>query len=253
MELEQLINRVDWLDDERRKDKNGIAQLEEKINSLERKVAVSELNNTELSGEITQLKMIIGRMDSFDEALIQQRSEIYRQLKDQESTIAQGDQEILNVLRAEIHNYDKPIADLRKEVEVARDFKRDMQARIAEDVRLSRLIEELGKNLDDLRRSEEEQTRIYRLIEDGRRQDANRLTDIQGEISALRKRSDEYRGKINVSELEFKKLETRLNELVNAEKDRSTAQSAFQEKQALLAVEREAAWKEWENRKSSPE
>ena len=35
MELEQLAKRLQWLDDERRKDKNTIAQFEERIVSLE--------------------------------------------------------------------------------------------------------------------------------------------------------------------------------------------------------------------------
>jgi hypothetical protein len=43
-------------------------------------------------------------------------------------------------------------------------------------------------------------------------------------------------------------LETRLNELVNAEQERGDAQAVFQEKQALVAVEREAEWKVWEAR-----
>ena len=117
-----------------------------------------------------------------------------------------------------------------------------------EEIRLARLIDEVGKNLDDLRINEEDQSRTYRLIEDGRRQDVKRLTDLQGEVTALRKRADEHRGRIDVADTSLRKVETRLNELLVSERERSDSQVAFQEKQALLAVERDAIWKDWQTR-----
>ena len=123
-----------------------------------------------------------------------------------------------------------------------------MAARVSEENRLSRGLDELKKELIDLRRSEEEQSRIYRLLEDGRRQDTMRITDLQGELVALRKRADEQRGRLDVSDTTLRRLETRLNELVMAEEERGDAQAAFQEKQALIAVEREAVWKDWNAR-----
>jgi chromosome segregation ATPase len=248
MELGQLEKRVQWLDDERRKDKNMIAHLEERLVSLEGKLASSEVQATDLSGEITRLRTIVSRMDSFDESLVMQRKEFLKQTKELEHQSQQRDDEIVNVLRAEVRTYEVPIYEIRKELEGVGNLKKEMSTRVAEESRLGRLIDELGKNLDELRRSEEEQSRVYRLIEDGRRQDTKRLTDLQGEMVAIRKRSDENRGRIDISDITLRKLETRLNELVTTEQERGNAQAAFQEKQALLAVDREAAWKEWQTR-----
>jgi chromosome segregation ATPase len=248
MELEQLEKRVQWLDDERRKDKNTISHLEERLLSLEGKLAASELQATDLSGEVTQLRTIISRMDNFDESLAIHRKEFLKQTKELENQAQQRDDEIMNVLRAEIRTYEAPIYEIRKELEGLSNLKKEMSTRVAEENRLGRLIDELGNNLIELSRSEEEQSRVYRLIEDGRRQDTKRLTDLQGELVAIRKRSDENRGRVDISDITLRKLETRLNELVTTEQERGNAQIAFQEKQALLAVEREAAWKEWQTR-----
>ena len=35
MEIEQIIKRVDWLDDERRKDKNLLSSIEDRLTNLE--------------------------------------------------------------------------------------------------------------------------------------------------------------------------------------------------------------------------
>jgi hypothetical protein len=104
------------------------------------------------------------------------------------------------------------------------------------------------KEINELRRNEEEQSRIYRLIEDGRRQDVKRLTDIQGELTAVRKRSDEQRGRIDIVESNFRKFETRLTELLAVERDRRDSQAAFLEKQSLAEVERDRTWKDWKAR-----
>jgi chromosome segregation ATPase len=248
MELEQLAKRLQWLDDERRKDKNTIAQLEERIVSLEGDLAASEHDRNELGGEITRLKTIVGRMDRFDESLAQQRKEFVKEFQSIEKQAVQRDDEIMSVLKAEIRTYESPIFELRKDLENLRDVKKEIQSRIVEDNRLNRRIDDLVNKIEDLNRNEEEQSRVYRLIEDGRRQDSKRLTDLQGELVALRKRSDEYRGRIDVSDTTIRRLETRLNELVNAEQERGDAQAVFQEKQALVAVEREAEWKVWEAR-----
>lgn len=248
MEIEQLTKRLQWLDDERRKDKNSIAQLEERIVSLEGDLAASDHERNELGGEITRLKTIVSRMDHFDESLAQQRKEFIKEIQSIEKQAVQRDDEIMSVLKAEIRTYESPIFDLRKDLENLRDVKKEIQSGMAEDNRLNRRIDDLVNIIEDLKRNEEEQSRVYRLIEDGRRQDSKRLTDLQGELVALRKRSDEYRGRIDVSDTTIRRLETRLNELVTAEQERGDAQAVFQEKQALVAVEREAEWKAWEAR-----
>lgn len=253
MEFEQLAKRVQWLDDERRKDKNNIAHLEERVLSLEGQLASSRQESADLNGEISILKTFISQMDKFDESLVLQRAEFQKEIKAVENQAAQRDDEIMSVLRAEIRTFEPQFVELRKELTLGRDLKKEMNARIMEESRLARLVDEVKNDLIELSRNEEDQSRVYRLIEDGRRQDSKRLTDQQGELAALRKRSEEQRGRIDLSDITLRKLETRLNELVIAEQERGNLQVVFQEKQALLAIEREATWKDWQTRFDSVE
>jgi hypothetical protein len=138
--------------------------------------------------------------------------------------------------------------DVRKGLEPIPGLRNDLVSQAQEDVRLARMVDELRVAVTDIQRGAEDQSRSYRLIEDGRRQDAKRLTDLQGEVTALRKRNDEVRGRIDVAEANLRKAETRLNELVAVERERRDAQAAFLEKQALAEVERERTWKDWQAR-----
>ena len=248
MEFEQLAKKVQWLDDERRKDKNYIAHLEERILSLEGKLTVSEKKNLELDSEFTQLKTLFNRMDKFDEALNINRAEFSKGINEQEKIASHRVDEIKSVLRAEIRAFENQVVEVRKDLLILRDLKKENNARINEDTRLARLIDGILKDINKLSKSEEDQSRVYRLLEDSRRQDSKRLTDLSGDLISLRKRSDEYRSRIDLSDLTLGKLENRLNELVTSEEERINLQTAFQEKQALVAVDRESKWKEWQVR-----
>ncbi len=74
------------------------------------------------------------------------------------------------------------------------------------------------------------------------------MNDMTGEVSAVRKRVDEQRAQVELINNSLRKLETRLGELVSIESERRDIQSAFLDKQALIEVERERIWKDWESR-----
>ena len=76
MEIEQIVKRVDWLDDERRKDKNTLGSLEDRLVSLEGRVSPLNQQIKGLEGETTRIVAILGRMDQFDETLLQHRIEV---------------------------------------------------------------------------------------------------------------------------------------------------------------------------------
>jgi len=147
-----------------------------------------------------------------------------------------------------MRSVDTSIAEVRKEVEGVAGLRRGLQARVEEETRLARLIDELRVKIQDMQRNEEEYSRTYRLIEDGRRQDAKRLVDMQGEVAALRKRADEQRGQTELLNSSFRKVDARLAELMTVETERRESQVAFLDKQALLQVEYERSWKEWQAR-----
>jgi chromosome segregation ATPase len=248
MEEEQILKHLGWLDDERRKDKDAIAKQEDRISALEGNLSAAHQLIKDLSGEIARLTTIVSRMDHFDDALLQQRVETNRQVEELEKQSKKRDEEIEKVRRVEMRSVDASIAEVRKDLEAIAGLKRGLQARVEEETRLNRSIDELRLKLQEMRRNEEEYTRTYRLLEDGRRQDSKRLIDMQGEVTALRKRVDELRGQTEVTSTNFRKVEGRLNELLTVEVERRDAQVAFLEKQALLQVEYDRTWKDWQAR-----
>ncbi len=248
MEIEQLIKQVDWLDEEQRKDKLRINGLDERLAAAEGNIPPLVKQIKELSSELTRLTTLISRMDTFDETLMQQRIESKQYFDELERQLKKGQDESEKVRRVEMRALETSLAELRKELDQFPELKRSLKARVEEETRLSRLIDEVRTRIEAVRRSEDEYTRTYRLLEDGRRQDAKRLTDLTGEVTALHKRMDEQRGRTELNTNSLRKVETRLNEISVVETERRQAQETFLESQALSQAERERQWREWQAR-----
>jgi chromosome segregation ATPase len=152
------------------------------------------------------------------------------------------------VQRVKIKSFDGSFADLQKQLEMIPKLDKNIQARIDIEIAIRRSLDELRGKIDAVRIEEEEYTRTIRLLEDGRRQDAKRIVDLQGEVNALRKHMDDQRGQNEVINTNLRKLETRLNELITVEDERRDAMTTFLNKQAVSQVERERTWNEWQTR-----
>ncbi len=248
MNDEQIIKKLEWLDDERRRDKNTISVLQDKIVLLEGSLNTLTQKNQESNREISSLKTLIHRMDSVDDDLAKHRLEIKRKIEALQKQSEKKYKETANMVKSEVQRTNHNLDDLRKELDEITDIKRELVVRKDGEERLSKNLAELKNDYDELKRNDEDLKRIYRLVEDGRRQDIKRITDLQGELIALRKQTDKQRSRLELLDINSKKIDTRLNELISAENERKVAQSAFIEKQAYAEVERENLWKSWQKR-----
>ena len=248
MDVDLLLKRIQWIEEDRRKEKDTLALLENRVASMEGGINALVQQLKEVGGEITRLTTVITRMDQYDNNLLQQRVEAKRMVDELEKDFRKREEEAVKVRQVEIKALDISLSEVRKQIEVLPKLEKSLQVRMDEEVLLRRAIEETRSKIDDVRREEEEYTRTFRLLEDGRRQDSKRILDLQGELTALRKRADDQKGQIELLNIGLRKIETRLNELVVVEAERRDAVSNFLDKQTLAQVERDRVWKEWQNR-----
>ena len=248
MDLDQLQKRIQWVEDDRRKEKDALAMLEGRLLALEGQLAGADQQIKDLGSEQIRISAVIARMDQYDQNLLQTRLEAKRALEELDKEIKTRADEMEKVRRVETKALETNLAELRKEMEPLPKLDKAIQARIEEEGRLRRAIDEAREKITEVRLEEEEYTRTYRLVEDGRRQDAKRIVDLQGEVAALRKRSDDQRGQTELINTTLRKLETRLNELSTVEAERRDTMSTFLDKQNLTAVERDRIWKDWQVR-----
>ncbi len=253
MDIEQLQKRIQWVEEDRRKEKDVVALLENKLVSLEGSVAASLQQGKNLSSELTRLSAIITRMDQYDQALVNTRLESKQAIDELDKSLMLRIDESEKIQKVHIKSFDGNFTDVLKQLELIPKLDKGMQARIDIEIAIRRSLDELRGKIDAVRVEEEEYTRTIRLLEDGRRQDAKRIVDLQGEVNALRKRMDDQRGQTELMNTNLKKLDTRLNELITVENERRDTMTNFINKQTITQVERDRTWKEWQTRFDSIE
>ncbi len=248
MDLDQLQKRLDWLDAERRKDKAIISTLEERLARMEEGYPKLDEQAKEMNSEIVRLSTLMARFDQLDASLAQIRQDNTRSIESIEKLRMDRDRELEKARLGDLEALNRAIGEVRKGQEPIPELRKAVQARVEEDFRLSRLIEEMEMKVVEARRSDEEYRRAQKLLEEGQRQEAKRVADLQGEVTAMRKRLDEQRGKVDLLNDSLRKYDIRINELQVAESDRRQTQTAFIDKQNLAFVERERIWKDWQTR-----
>lgn len=248
MENEQLEKRLEWLEDERRKDKLLVATLQDRIANLEEKLQPIDPRFKELEGEVARIATSLLRFNQVDTSIAQMRQELTRMIQDTEKQRSERDREMEKIRLADNESVSRSLGEIRKTLEGLPEIRKTLQARGEGENRLGREIEEVEQKLLLIRRSDDEYRRQIKLLEESQRQDSKRLTDLQGEVGALRKRQEEQRGKMDLNADSVRKVELRISELIAAESERRQNQVAFIEKQNMAILERDRVWKEWQSR-----
>jgi chromosome segregation ATPase len=248
MDLEQLNKKIEWLDDERRKDKTTIAMLTERISVLEGSASSASQELKTIQGDTSRFNAVSGKIDQLQTAIGSLKVELSKNIEINDKNRLDQNREVEKVRKSEIDTINKSIAEINKNLDSLSEVKRNLLVRQEEEFRLNRLIGETEKKITEFSHSDEEYKRSLRLLEEGRRQDSKRLSDLLGEVTAIRKRLEEQRGKVDISTDSTRKLEVRVTELLTAETERRQTINAFIEKQSLQQVERDRTWKEWQDR-----
>lgn len=244
MNLEQIQKRLEWLEDERRKDKTAYASLEERLANLEGTTSGLPQQIKELDSNLIRINTILGHLDQIEANILQVRVEATRNLEAAEKARSEHDREVEKAYRSDLENTQKAIAEIRKNIEAVAELKKNIQARVEEDYRLGRLIEELEHKLLSYQRSDDEFKRTLRMLDESSKQENKRLLDLQAELNAIRKRQDEQRAKVDLTSENLRKAELRVSEIQAAESERRQIQGNFLEKQNLWQFDRDRAWKE---------
>lgn len=247
MDFEQIVKRLQWLDEEHRKDKAAIIELEERIAAFEGNIDTVAKQVKPLEKEIAALTPNSARIDQFEVIVAKQREEMKNALDELEKKYLKREKDLMAQHQKDIEPFNKEIDKLKKALTEFAPIKRELKTRASEETRLHQEIKDLKPPIDEAKRAAEEASRVQRVFDENRKQDMKRIADLQGELTALRKRIDDTRTVADSSIDSYKHWESRIKELMVSENDRKAAQKEFIEKQSIAQLDRERSYKEWDN------
>ncbi|HCS40636.1 MAG TPA: hypothetical protein DIW44_13765 [Anaerolineaceae bacterium] len=253
MELEELEKRINWLDNERQKDKKQISELSDLVISLKEELAKESGKIIPLELEIKSIKKNSSRAEKVDADFAAYRTEILKQITDIDKKTVATIEKQEKQRKDDVDQLNKKIMEYQAEVKVVAEIKKNLQLRTEDTLRLGQKVDEITKGLPEFRNADADLQRQQRALISDLTIENKRLSELQLETSSIRKRIEEDRNITELHKETIRKLETKINDLNNGEQERKQNQAAFVEKQNLLQVEKENTWKEWQKRFSELE
>lgn len=246
--LEQLERRVEWLDNERRNDKTNLA-------SMQNRLTVLETENTNLRKQIKELETLISQqstqissLEKYESQIARVNTELSKQIRESNERTTMNLDESVKRQKLEVEALKTNLAKLHDVTEQITPVREEIKTLKVEDTRLGRLIEEQKARITEVSRFDEDYRRSLQMVEENRRQEAKRITEIQGEVASMRKRIDETRNRIENLADNFRSFDTRITEMQTYEKDRKEAQTEFIDTVNSSLVDKERSFKNWEAR-----
>ena len=245
MEFEQIVKKLDWLDEQQRKSKLDFGDQNSRLASIEANLNGLMQQMKTLSQQINDLMPIPARINQFDQIIIKQRADLGKLIDAVEKNAQQREQETAKLHAVQIEDIRKRMIEQGKNITIDEAGKKD---RAHEAQRLAAAVQDIRANVEAAVQRSKDTFDAQKLFEETHRQDPKRLADLQAELASVRKRADDAREKVMVQSDSIRNIDSRMNQLLETETTRQEQQNAFLQQQAMAEVERERAWKEWQEK-----
>jgi chromosome segregation ATPase len=252
MEFEQIVKRLEFLDKQQRENKEAVTKLTERLTSFESNVDVATKQIKTASKQLSEITPVAKRMEQFEVLLTKQRADTIKLLEDNDKTRLKNEKDAAKRMQAELDGLNKTVTQLKTTLPSdITEIKKELKERGNELQRSLNNMNDLKDQLEASIRSNEDVSNSLKAMDETRKNDLKRISDLQGEITALRKRLDENKEKSTMNADSIRNMESRFSELLASETERRQAQTNFLDQQAIAQIDRDRAWKDWKEKYDS--
>jgi chromosome segregation ATPase len=250
MEFEQIVKRLEFLDKQQRETKETLTTLKESLASFDASVNAVSKQIKALSKQVADITPATKRVDQFETLIGKQRVELVKMIEDVDKNHTRTERDNTKEFQANIADLNKSLTQLKIATDLT-DIKKQLKERSNEIQRVLANVADFKTVVEDTKRSNEDVKLSIKASEEARKNDLKRIADLQGELTALRKRIDENREKSTIQGDTIRNVETRITELLSSEMERKQAQAVFLDQQRVAQIDRERSWKDWQEKFNS--
>ena len=225
------------------KDRKLLAAMHEQLAALETAQRQLLARVAEFEADLQKARAAAVQSTKVPDLLDQLRGEIGQLLDGVEQRRSKAEREAEKHRLQDRDLVNGQLADLLKRVEALRVVD-ELAARKEGEMRLFQMAGDMRQRIDVVVRGDGERTAALASIQEQRRQDAKRMTDMYSELQQARRRVDELKARADVMQDVAVRSDARVGEMLGMETERHTRQAAWLEQQNLVQLERERGARE---------
>ena len=239
MEINQIASMIEWLDEERRRDKAAMATLEERLAQQAETIDQMQRRINSVESDQSMMKQETLPVQKEREIMERLRTETRQSLENAEARRLTAEREAERRLELQRENVQRSLRDLSEKLGRLEKQMTAFSGLETERERLTNAMRVLNQEMDDLTKKLEEPDRRLAFLEEQRRADARRLVEIETELPEYKRAMDTLRPKLILIEDLAIRNEGRIQEFGNVERERREQLQQFIDQQQLVMQQRD--------------
>ena len=239
MEINQLASMIEWLDEERRRDKALIATLEERLAQQSDSVITMQRRVNTVESDQAMIKQEALPANKEHDIIEQVRQDMEQMLENAEARRLTAEREAERRLQLQRENIQRAVAELSGKADRLERQLANISDLQTEGDRLTSAMRLLNQEVDDLTKKLEGPDRRLSFLEEQRRTDARRLAEIESELPEYKKSADGLQPKLSLLEDMSVRNERRIQDFNNVDRERRDQIQQFIDQQQLIVQQRD--------------
>ncbi len=239
MEINQIASMIEWLDEERRRDKALIATLEERVALQSDSVDTMQRRVNSVESDQAMIKHEALPANREHDIIEQVRQDMEQMLENAEARRLTAEREAERRLELQRENIQRAVAELGEKADRLERQLTNISDVQTEGDRLTNAMRLLNQEVDDLTKKLEGPDRRLSFLEEQRRTDARRLAELETEMPEFKRAVDSQQPKLALLEDLAVRNERRIQDYNNLDRERRDQIQQFIDQQQLMVQQRD--------------
>ncbi|RMD48842.1 MAG: hypothetical protein D6835_05965 [Candidatus Thermofonsia bacterium] len=244
-EVSELLKRIEWLENERRKLSRRLTEMEQKMELRESDLASREQRLRDLEQRVTTATSQVNKIPKIDLQLGQFKDEIVKLIEQYDQRRIQAAEESERLRRVEQESTAREISGIHKEIATIARLKQDMELRQAEESRLSNLIGLLQNRIGAVENRVDDWDHSLTFVQEKQKQNGRALAEIQTALLEINKRWTPINDRIDAINGTIMRLESSINTFSQQQNSIESSMKGWLEQIQIGEFERNQKLEEW--------
>ena len=241
MDINQLATLIQFVDEERRKDRAQIIQLQEKVDALTRENELRARYVQAVESQLNDLKQQLQKSMGWTSVVEQVRAEFGQMIERIEDQRAKAERESARIRQIEIEALVRQLNEQKREIKPYARYADEFEALKQEDARLNEAISRAQSTVLDIERRLDIPAASISYLEEQRRQDNKRIVALEQEVPDIRKRIEQFPPQLLLLDEAIRRKQAELEEAARI----LEAQTQVIEAQRVADIRRERQFAEY--------
>ena len=239
MDVNQAAKMIEWLDEERRRDKSTIATLQERLAQQQDLMDTLNRRIHSLESDQASLRTQASSPSRDNDLMEQMRREMGQAIEAVEAKRLTAEREAERRMELAREASMRPVREMTEKLGKIERTTTELPAINVEQDRLITMVTALTVRVDDLFKRLEDPDRRLAYLEEQRRTDARRLSEVESDLPEVRKQLESVKPKIALLEDLSIRNERKIQDVVTSDRDRREQIQQFIDQQTLQLQQRD--------------